>query len=226
MTADTQIPLDTPMPKRLSQSALGRELGVSRQAVHDLLKRGVLTSDSDGLIDLETAIAALERKVHPVGKTAAAVHAIQGKTTEGLQGEQTIAELLSVLQEPLIPPKVDPAPPPASSPPSVDTEDLSYHEAKTLREIAEAKIAEHKLGEMQGALVARDRVESAVFEATRALRDGLTNCSRRVSAEVAPLISPAACEEVISREHRQLLIEFARGLRQMLGPPPSAGGTA
>ena len=37
--------------QRLTESGLARQLGVSRQAVHELVKRGVLSKDKDGLID-------------------------------------------------------------------------------------------------------------------------------------------------------------------------------
>ena len=39
----------------VTQSALARRLNVTRQAVHDLVKRGVLEPDANGLIDLDLA---------------------------------------------------------------------------------------------------------------------------------------------------------------------------
>jgi phage terminase Nu1 subunit (DNA packaging protein) len=57
----------------VTQSALARRLNVTRQAVHDLVKRRVLEPDANGLIDLDLAKHALERKTRPSGKTAAAL---------------------------------------------------------------------------------------------------------------------------------------------------------
>ena len=45
--------------RKLTESGLARELGVSRQAIHDLVKRDILTKDKDGLIDVEMAKIAL-----------------------------------------------------------------------------------------------------------------------------------------------------------------------
>ena len=55
---------------------MARELGgVSRQAVHDLVKRGIIHKDADGLIDLEEAKKALLNKVRPSGKAAGSIKA-------------------------------------------------------------------------------------------------------------------------------------------------------
>lgn len=59
--------------QRLTESGLARQLGVSRQAVHELVKRGVLSKDKDGLIDFELAKHALMNRVRPSGKTTASL---------------------------------------------------------------------------------------------------------------------------------------------------------
>lgn len=59
--------------QKLTESGLARLLGVSRQAVHDLVKRGILSKDAAGLIDVAKAQAALANSVHPSSKTAAAL---------------------------------------------------------------------------------------------------------------------------------------------------------
>ena len=58
---------------KLTESGLARLLGVSRQAVHDLVKRGIISKDAAGLIDVAQAQAALANSVHPSSKTAAAL---------------------------------------------------------------------------------------------------------------------------------------------------------
>ena len=80
-----------------------------------------------------------------------------------------------------------------------------YDSSRARREAAEAALAEIKLAEQAGQFLLKSAVDSAVFEAARALRDGMMNCARRIAADVAPLQTAEECEEVIDREHRQLL---------------------
>lgn len=54
-------------PRRITPAELARELNVSRQAIHDLQRRGKLGRDADGLIDLELARVALLNRLHPRG---------------------------------------------------------------------------------------------------------------------------------------------------------------
>ncbi|KQW96965.1 hypothetical protein ASC94_09160 [Massilia sp. Root418] len=84
-----------------------------------------------------------------------------------------------------------------------------YESSRARREAAEAAIAEMKQAEMSGLYLVKDAVDAAVFEIARALRDGMTNCSRRIAADVAGLSSADECEEVIDREHRLLLETMA-----------------
>lgn len=162
-------------PQKLTESGLARDLGVSRQAVHELVKRQILSKDKDGLIDVEMAKLALLNRVRPSAKTA-----------------QTISET--------------PTPAPVAEPaPQQATEITSYHVAKTLREATEAQISRHKLLEMQDKVVAKADIDAALFEISRAVRDGLTNCAKRIAAEVAGIPTIPECEAVIEREHRSIL---------------------
>lgn len=171
---------------------MARELGVSRQAVHDLVKRNIIPKDKDGMIDVELAKIALLNRVRPSGKTTSAI--------------QDAPPASATPQEPL----------------DENAEITSYHVAKTLREAAEAQIARLKLGEMQGKLIEKTAVDRAIFEAARGLRDGMTNCSRRLAAEVATLTTPTECEEIIAKELRHLLDAFSKQLAQKIAPAPAA----
>ena len=91
-----------------------------------------------------------------------------------------------------------------------------YDSSRARREAAEAAAAEIKLAEMSGRFLLKDDVDSAVFEAARALRDGLLNCARRIAADVAPLRTAEECEEVIEREHRILLESMAHAFNERL----------
>lgn len=61
------------VPAKATKAQLARELGVSRQAIGDLVKRGILSEDRAGLIDIELAKLALVNRVRPSSKTAQAI---------------------------------------------------------------------------------------------------------------------------------------------------------
>ena len=86
----------------------------------------------------------------------------------------------------------------------------SFDVSRARREASEADLAGMRADEMGGALVRRADVENASFAAARQLRDGLTNCARRIGAEVAPLSAPDECTRAIEREHRLLLQSWAK----------------
>lgn len=60
------------MSERIRQAELARRVGVSRQAIGDLVARGKLVVGGDGLLDFDEARAAIAANVHPAGKTASA----------------------------------------------------------------------------------------------------------------------------------------------------------
>ncbi len=101
---------------------------------------------------------------------------------------------------------------------------VSHDEARTRREVAEASMAEMKEAEMRGKYLIKTEVDSAVFEIGRAMRDGLTNCARRIAADVAGLSKAEDCEAVIDREHRALLESMAHRITAKLGAPSAATG--
>ena len=178
---------------------MARELHVSRQAVHDLVKRGILQKDADGKIDVEKAKLALLNSVRPSGKTAAALQ-----------------DFAATAASQPAPPSTAPLAQPLLTAPDQDPEITNYHIAKTLREAAEAQIARLKLDEMRGKFLVKDDFERHLFNAGRMLRDTLTNCARRIGAEVSGLNTAEECEAVIDREHRAALASFAQQLRHTL----------
>jgi hypothetical protein len=103
----------------------------------------------------------------------------------------------------------------AGGPESV-TKVPGYDSSRARREAAEATKAELQLAEMAGKFLLKSDVDSAVFEIARALRDGLTNCARRIAADVAVLGTADECETVIEREHRQLLESMAHTFGEKL----------
>ena len=176
---------------KLSQAALARELDVSRQAVNDLVKRGILPIDKDGLIDVELARHAIANRVRPSGKTAAALNG------------------------------ASPAAAPADSEATAAANDgapiTSYHVAKTLREAAEAKMANLRLAEMERKLIDKDRASAGAFTAFRQLRDALGVLPRKVAPAAAVATDVREVEALIARAIREALDLFAnRTLPELL----------
>ena len=166
--------------QRLTESGLARQLGVSRQAVHELVKRGVLSKDKDGLIDFELAKHALMNRVRPSGKTAAS------------------------LQEPATPPTTQT--PDASTEPEI----TSYHVAKTLREAAEAQIARLKLAEMQSDVIQVSAVRATWATRIASARDALLQIPSRLAPVLAAETDLAAVTLLLEDEIRQALAELSR----------------
>jgi hypothetical protein len=89
-----------------------------------------------------------------------------------------------------------------------------FDSARKREKIAAADLAEMEADLMRGQYLVKEDFRRYLFNAGRMLRDTLTNCARRVSAEVAGLNSAEECEVVIDREHRAALASFSQTLRQ------------
>lgn len=199
----------TNTPRRLTESALARELSVSRQAVHELVKRGKLVKGADGLIDADAARMAILNGVHPSSKTAAA-----------LQASAPAAAFHA-------PPAA--APQPSEGDSTTDPQITSYHVAKTLREATEAQIARLKLAQMQGTLIDAAGSLAAVFTAFRSLRDTLLPVARRVAPRAAALTDTHEIQAIVEEELRQAFDTFERrtlaDLSQRLAGPAATKPT-
>lgn len=167
-------------PQKLTESGLARELGVSRQAVHDLVKRNIIPKDKDGLIDVELAKVALLNRVRPSGKTNTAIQ-------ETSQPTATTS-----------PPEID-----------EDAEITSYHVAKTLREAAEAQIARLKLAEMKGELIKVDAVRAAWAAKITGARDALLQIPSRVAPVLAACTDLVEVTALLEAELRQALADLS-----------------
>lgn len=155
-------------PHRVRPAELARLLGVSRQSVHELIGRAVIPRDADGRVDVEIAKLAIANRVHPSGKTAAALSAAPGHA----------APVAAVAAPGAA----------AAAPANDDAAATSYHVAKTLREAAEARIAQLKLAELRGDLI---RVDAVRAEWARILA-GLREAFLQMPARVVPLLVSAA----------------------------------
>ena len=84
-------------------------------------------------------------------------------------------------------------------------EPTSYHVAKTLREAAEARIAQLKLAELKGQLVRADDVRAVTAKRMSALRESLLQIPARLAAVLAAEPSPARCHDVLQAELHSVL---------------------
>lgn len=91
-----------------------------------------------------------------------------------------------------------------------------FEAARTREKIATANLAEIEEAALRGTYLVKADFERHLFNAGRMLRDTLTNCARRIGAEVSGLATAEECEAVIDREHRAALASFAQALRHTL----------
>ena len=162
--------------------------GISRQSAYEAVTRCSIPV-TDGKVDPEYATHLYKKHTRPRAngqRPDPLASGAQPSTPAGTGGPESVAKV-----------------------PGYDT-------SRARREAAEAAAAEIKLAEMSKQFLLKDDVDSAVFEAARALRDGLLNCARRIAADVAPLRTAEECEEVIEREHRILLESMAHTFNEQL----------
>ena len=167
---------------------LARRLGVSRQAVSDLVRRGILTPDANGRIDEAAARAAILSSVHPTSKT--------------VQAAQSSAPA------PIDPVAAAPAPAPAAAPPP-EAAATNYHVAKTMREAAEAHIARLKLAEMRGELIRTDAVRAVMSNIFATTREAVLQMPARLAPLLAAESDPAAVQNLLHAELHAALESLA-----------------
>lgn len=134
-------------------------LGVSRQGIHDLVKRGIIEEDADGQINIARAKTAIAQKLAPGSKTSAHIAEATGQ-------------------------------PASQAPEGPQPEDATnYHVAKTMREIAEARIAKLKADELEGQLVRLEAVKREWSGIAARIRETLLQMPDRLAPvlEMRPL---------------------------------------
>lgn len=166
---------------------LARRLGVSRQAVSDLVRRGILTPDANGRIDEAAARAAILSSVHPTSKT--------------VQAAQASAPA------PIAPVAAAPAVAPAA--PQPEAAATNYHVAKTMREAAEAHIARLKLAEMRGELIRTDAVRAVMSNIFATTREAVLQMPARLAPLLAAESDPAAVQNLLHAELHAALESLA-----------------
>jgi hypothetical protein len=180
---------------RVRQAELARMLGVSRQAISDLVRRDILRVHEDGLIDPLEARAALENSVRPSAKTAQTVlttEAPASEVTETLASNATEAD-----------------PPSQTQDPATSSAVTSYHVAKTLRETAEARIAQIRLQELRREVISVQAVRQQLAMDYTTTRESLLQLPSRLGSTLAAESDPAAVERLLRAEIHQALTRLA-----------------
>ena len=184
------------MSKPLSQAAIGRALGLAASTVtkHKLAGMPVDSVES----------ARAWHKAH--------TNIAQRKPASRMMAAQ--ASALPVGQPPLEAARPEHAHVGEGDFPAMIGED--FDSARTREKIAAANLAEMEEAALRGTYLVKDDFERYLFNAGRMLRDTLTNCARRIGAEVSGLATAEECEAVIDREHRAALASYAQALRHTL----------
>lgn len=169
---------------------LARRLGVSRQAVSDLVRRGILTPDANGRIDEAAARAAILSSVHPTSKTVQAAQA---------SAPAPIAPVAAA-PAPAVAPAAAPQPEAAAT---------NYHVAKTMREAAEAHIARLKLAEMRGELIRTDAVRAVMSNIFATTREAVLQMPARLAPLLAAESDPAVVQNLLHAELHAALESLA-----------------
>lgn len=181
-----ELPPTSPVPARVNQATLARMLEVSRQAIGDLVTRGVLTVDDAGLIDVEAARVAIANGVRPSSKTAQAIGA-----TPARAGPITDAADIK-------------------KPTDENTAVTSYHVAKTLNEAALAGINQHKLRELRGELITVKAVETTLAGALSGMREHMLQIAPRLAPLLAAETDVFRVSQMLEEEINHALEHMAK----------------
>ena len=175
MTTSTSSAAD----ERCTEAELARSLGVSRQAINDLVKRGIIVKDDDDRIDVEQAKKSLVENLRVDAKTLETQPNVDGDTTSKKQQE------------------------------------INYHAARTIRELAEAHMAKIKLRQLTGELVEVARVEIALANAAARVGFILDRIADKLSLRLAAVSDSSECHRLISAETDSAKRELADGMRAL-----------
>lgn len=168
---------------------------------HKVKSQGRLVTVNEGgkeLVDVEASIARMAATSDPSKAHMAQVNEAQRNIHRGTTTPPPLVQTSSY------------------QPGTESSKNATYMQAKTAREVYDAKMSQLEYERESGKLVKKRDVDSAVFEISRALRDGLTNCARRIAADVAGIDNAPACETVVDREHRALLENMVKQFGALL----------
>jgi len=180
----------------ITQAEYARRRGVDPTTVRDAVRAKRITL-IDGKIDPEVADIQWSRN------TRARVDNLAKAATER-SGSGQLEALPTATPEP------QPATAAPAAPAAQPANDGGYSDARTRREKAEAEQAELRTAQLAGRLVDRSSVESAVFEAFRALRDRIMNVPPRAAPKLSGMQDVREIELLVAEELRKAIGDFER----------------
>jgi len=187
-----------------TQADFARLIGVARSYVTALKNAGRLVMTADGRVEVEDSISRIDATKDPNRDDVAARHA---------QAREAFAPT---------------APPPSTAPAQVreaEDHDISYQDARTIKERYAAKTAKLEYERAAGLMIERAAVAAAVEDLLTALRQSLEQQPHRL----APLLLGQDLDvlrSTLRQETETMLSEmvrdFATRLRQLAGEEESA----
>lgn len=150
--------------RMVTQSALARELNVSRQAISKLVKAGKIQQSEDGRIDFEQARLSLANTVHPGSKTAESLGLFPTSEVGATAGGD-VARLA-----------------PADSDGEAPT---SFHVARTLDMLERARITRIERRKLDLEVMEVESVRAVVANLLAATRDSFMQIPARLSQVLA-----------------------------------------
>lgn len=196
--------------RRINQAQLARLCGASRTAIGKLVAKGVIRLDDDGLVDQDSAIAAIAANAdpsHAASRNTIAARIATGKlAAPGGNATQPVQEA--------------PQPPPAAA----GVEITSFQVARTLREKYAALNERQEYEERRGELIPRAVVERLVFGLAREAQESLRAIADRIAPLVAAETDAHRCHGIIDAEIRQVIAQI--GAARPVPPPPAAAANA
>jgi hypothetical protein len=175
------------MAGRVKTAELAKMLGISRQRVNELSRKGKLTRGADGKWDPDGARAEL------------------GRTLDDQQERRSKVETPRSKVERPFPPR---EPDPDGLPMTGSTHEI-FNRARAAREIAMAKERQLELRKRQGELLEASEVESVWTQALTSFKNRLLSLPDKLAPKVAACPSVLECRAMIDQEVRKVLIALS-----------------
>lgn len=203
----TAAPGVKPTAGQIRQAAYARLRNVSRQAIGDLVKRGVLAL-RDGKLDIAEADAACLAHLNIAKSPVAA--AIEAAAPSGAPVEAPPNGMTA---------STDAATADSGSDagPESTKQKFNFNDARAEREHYEALIAKANYLEQQGTLVQAADVQAEILEIAREVREQLMNVSPRISSILAAESDERKVDALLTKEMRQICEGLATKLANRRG---------
>ena len=183
----------------MTVTELAKQLGISRELFHRHIKRGCPVDS------LESALLWRSKNLDPrqtkqgriTGNSGGKKNKSDSQVNDTEVVSSDVAELVHKVNESQLDLE------------TTDADEL-FKNSRALKEKSAALQAEAERQKFIGELVLKSDIEKIIFERGRQFRDGLIALSRRLAPELAGLTEITEIEQLLTREHRAVLMEFSR----------------